>query len=157
MRTVPTALLCGFAVVACQASPLQVATPEPVADSVTVPATVSEATAAAASAVTDEGLPLRFFEHAAGIIETDYFDLSGRLTQHEDLGDTDRFIRFRVLVRDANGGSAVAIQVLHNPWRPTAINRYYERAVPPDHPGNELGRRLLRSVKRAVSQAAPRT
>ncbi len=145
MRPVFT-ILVAVMVAACQSRPLNIATPEPVSDSVVVAAGMFAATDAARQALTDQGLPLRLIDREAGLVESEYADLVARLTQYDDLEDQDRFVRFRFQVKERDGYSTVIVQVLENPYYPRVFDRYHERAVGPHHPAREIGRDMLDDI-----------
>lgn len=152
-RLAPCLTAVAVALSACQQAPLDLATPEPVADSVAVSADRPGAAAAAVTAAILEGFDLRLYELDAGLVETEYVDFTARLTAYDHLPLNERQVRFRFLVQESAGaGSMVAVQVLQNPWFPTPVSRYYERAVASDHPATELARRILARVDSITSR-----
>ena len=131
---------------ACQSKPLDIATPEPIADSLVVAMDVHNATLAAVRAVTDEGLPIRLFEPKAGLVETEYFDLTARLTQYDNIPVAERTIRLRFIVRGHDGSnekSVIRVQVLQAAYFPRNFRRRDERAVGRHHPGTELAHLIV--------------
>lgn len=109
--------------------------------------------AAAVGAITDLGLPLRFLDESAGIIETDYVDILMFRPDATQYTPAERLVRFRIAVAAHESGPASRLTVfaLYAPFRTGLSNvRRGERAIPRDHPGMDLVRRMVQRVQKSA-------
>jgi hypothetical protein len=125
----------------------------PAAEEVTA-ASVSRTYAAALRAVTDLGLPLRMADQAGGVIETDYVDIAAYDPLAQQYPAPERLVRFRVLSLPHDAGpesSRLTVFAIYAPFREArGTSRQGERAIPRDHPGMDLVRRMVADVRRAT-------
>jgi hypothetical protein len=124
----------------------------PVAEEI-VAARVSVTHAAAVRAVTDLGLPLRFADEATGAIETDYVDVTTYRPDAAQYPAPERHVRFRIVVAPHEDAPASRLTVfaLYSPYRTGLSNvRRGERALPRDHPGMDLVRRIVTQVQKSA-------
>jgi hypothetical protein len=109
--------------------------------------------AAAVRAVTDLGLQLRFTDAAAGIIETDYVDMTQFRPDAGQYPPAERLVRLRINVtaHEASPASRLAVFAVYAPFR-TGLSdvRRGERAIPKDHPGMDLVRRIVEQVRKSA-------
>jgi hypothetical protein len=109
--------------------------------------------AAALSAVTDLGLPLRFMDPAGGVIETDYVDIITYRRDATQYSAPERLVRFRIVVmaHESTPASRFTVYGLYSPFRTGLSNtRRGERAIPRDHPAMDLVRRMVQSVQKSA-------
>jgi hypothetical protein len=118
-----------------------------------VPARPGVVHAAALSAVTDLGLPLRLVDAAAGVVETDYVDILAFRPDATQYSPPERLVRFRIVVAAHESGPASRLTVygLYAPFRTGLSNvRRGERAIPRDHPAMDLVRRMVQHVQKSA-------
>lgn len=152
MRLTTLSLL-ALGAVACQRAPLDITSPAPIADSVTVTATRDAAMAALTESVAEIPLPVRYIDKQAGLLETNYSDIAVWRARYSDLPTVDRYVRFRFMVHTKSGHSTVTVQALQNPWFPRLVPRKMERAAPPGNPGILLAKHILDRVRINVNSA----
>jgi hypothetical protein len=101
-------------------------------------------------AVTDLGLPLRFTDASAGIVETDYVDISGYRQDAVQYPIAERLVRLRIVVvpHEEAPASRLTVYALYSPFRAGTDERRSERAVPRDHPAMDLVRRIVEQVRK---------
>jgi hypothetical protein len=111
--------------------------------------------AAALQAVTDLGLPLRFTDAGAGVVETDYVDVVTYQPEAAQYPVAERRVRFRIVatLHEAGPASRLSVFAVYSPFR-TGLSdvRRSERAIPRDHPGMELVRRVVAEVRKSVER-----
>jgi hypothetical protein len=141
-------LAAGLLVLGCRSSgprPVRPAAEEVVA------ARVSLVHPAAIRAVTDQGLPLRFTDAAAGIVETDYVDIATYRQDAIQYPSAERLVRLRIVVtpHEESPASRLTVYALYSPFRAGLTDeRRGERAVPRDHPAMDLVRRIVEQVRK---------
>lgn len=128
-------------------------TPRPVAPAAeeVVAATMGVTHAAAVRAVTDLGLPLRWTDAAGGVVETDYVDVSTYRPETVQYPPAERTVRFRLVIAPdpSNPASRLTVFAVYSPFRAGLTNvRRGERAIPRDHPGMDLVRRMVAAIRR---------
>jgi hypothetical protein len=109
--------------------------------------------AAAVRAVTDLGLQLRYTDAAAGIVETDYVDMIQFRPDAGQYPAAERLVRLRINVtpHEAAPASRLAVYAVYAPFRTGLSNvRRGERAIPKDHPGMDLVRRIVEQVRKSA-------
>lgn len=125
----------------------------PVAEEV-MAADVAQTHRAAVGAVTDLGLPLRLADPIGGVVETDYVDIATYQPQAGVYPMAERLVRFRIVAVPHEAGltaSRLAVYALYAPFRTSVgTSRQGERAIPRDHPGMELVRRIVADVRKAT-------
>jgi hypothetical protein len=127
--------------------------PVPAAAEEVVSAPPAVSYAAALKALTDLGLPLRSADQAGGVIETEYVDI---IQYRQDAGQypmTERLVRLRVNVtaHEAAPASRLAVYAVYAPFRSgLSEGRRGERAIPKDHPGMDLVRRIVGQVRKSA-------
>jgi len=125
----------------------------PVAEEV-MAADVAQTHRAALRAVTDLGLPLRLADPVGGVVETDYVDIATYQPQAGVYPVAERLVRYRIVAGPHEAGSAasrLAVYALYSPFRTSiGTSRQGERAIPRDHPGMELVRRIVADVRKAT-------
>lgn len=107
--------------------------------------------AAVVRAVTDLGLPLRLTDAVAGVVETDYVDVSSYEPDAVSYPAGERRVRFRVLVApdETDPASRLTVFAVYTPFRTGLSNvRRGERAIPSDHPAMDLVRRVVEEVRK---------
>ncbi|HET7039565.1 MAG TPA: hypothetical protein VFH97_06740 [Gemmatimonadales bacterium] len=108
---------------------------------------------AAIRAVTDQGIPLRFTDPAAGVVETDYVDISTFRQDAIQYPAAERLIRLRIVVtpHEESPASRLTVYAIYAPFRNSLGDvRRGERAVPPDHPAMDLVRRIVEQVRKTT-------
>lgn len=131
-------------------------TPRPVAPVLeqVLPATPDVVYAAALKAVGDEGLPVRISDFRSGRVETEYVDIASYYPlESSQYPDLERLVRFRLIaIPNPQGpGTKVSIFAVYQPFRTGySAGERNERAIPRDHPGMTLARKLEERTKRAV-------
>lgn len=109
--------------------------------------------AAAIRAVTDLGLPLRFTDPAAGVVETDYVDIASYRQDAIQYPTPERLVRLRIMAvpHEETPATRLTIFCVYAPFRSGLGDvRAAERAVPRDHPGMELVRRIVEQVRKST-------
>lgn len=128
-------------------------TVRPAAEEVTA-AGVGRTHTAALRAVTDLGLPLRLADPIQGLIETDYIDIAAYDQQAIQYPTAERLVRFRIVSLPHEAGpetSRLTVYGLYAPFQTSlGSSRQSERAIPRDHPGMELVRRIVAEVRKAT-------
>ncbi|HEY2825492.1 MAG TPA: hypothetical protein VGI83_08110 [Gemmatimonadales bacterium] len=107
---------------------------------------------AALATFTEFALALKSNDPERGVLESEYFDVTTVRPEARDYPDAERFIRIRVLVGPDTlhaSGSRLGVQAIYSPFGdPTAgTTRRSERAIPKSHPGMEVVKALVESVK----------
>jgi hypothetical protein len=107
--------------------------------------------ASAVRAVTDLGLSLRYLDEPTGVVETDYVDILTYRPDATQYSVPERLVRFRIVVTPDTSGPASRLTVfgLYAPFRTGLSNvRRGERAIPRDHPGMDLVRRMVQRIQK---------
>ena len=118
-----------------------------------VPASVSVTFVAARQAIVNLGLPLQQADQATGFLETNYVDVATFQPEASQYPPAERAVRYRIVVTpNAEGpGSRVAIYAVYIPFaNAMGDTKRNERAIPRDHPGMELVRRMMDDIKKVT-------
>ncbi len=119
-----------------------------------VGASVQVTFAATLRALTAVPLEPRLVQEAAGLVETDYFDLTPHRWEAERYPPIERVVRMLITVApDTLGrGARVLIRTVYQPALGAYVRgRATERLVPRDHPGVAFAQEILDRIDRAAT------
>ena len=147
MRNVASFALAAAAVtvIGC-ASPRDIREPVEGAVVVTLPDSARWIYEATIDALNDEPIRIALTDRRAGLVETDYIDLSSvRLSVNmEDLPMAERMVKFRFRTRTTFGATDLIAEVMGRRPGGGAAN---ERMLPPGHPSRQVLMRLIEGIR----------
>jgi len=105
---------------------------------------------AAAYAITDEGIPLRFYDRKGLYVQSEWIDLASVRTRRDPGGyfGNERTVKFQFRARRVLGATELVGEAIHLPA--VGEGRANERMVPEGHPGREVLQRLFAAAARRL-------
>ena len=122
---------------------------EPVSGAVTrvYPDSARRVIAAAEQSVTDEGIPILYYDAKTHYLETRYVDVGALHTLQEtsQITGPERTVKFRFRTEPATGGTALIAEAIYNRLGPQG-GRATEEMVPRSNPAFSVLQRMLDHV-----------